>query len=605
MSDEEFYSEESYEFEFEDEEDSGSDNAGCHDEQLGAEDENTSLETMYYNAKSLKYDDTNAAIEALRKVILVPATTPDDIKYSFKSHKQLVKISFHAGDFDASLASIKNMLNVLPEVSGTYGEDSLNKMVHNLSTAANPEFVAELYNIILLFLEQDRVRDSPGFDRLWLRITVNKLRVALEERDLPVCAKLIAETRTKLENVSEFNRKQYLLDVIAAEIEYLSLLTPLNLTKLNQLYKQSIDITTAVTHPRLIGVIQECGAKLYFYKGNYEKARLEFYDSFNSYDEAGSPLKKKILKYLTLCSLLTENQFNPFESQETNTYSTLPEYTQLLQLIRAYDESDLAGLITVIQTIMSSSDPLAKDDIFLHASKQIVVNLKAKLIKNYMKAYSVIKLNFLEEKLHLSSIELENLLRRLVITGKLQNVKLDFVRGIAMSGNSTAVHFPLSLSPKEIHYNMKMASVVNVLQVASRTGKDGMDIDRPKQNYSSKDANKFLFPVERPGSDIDCLKLVELWFLYVHSCIPVPVKNELSQKDQVAFEQKAELAEGTGPTSNLVNDDLIDTTQLGILNSTIESEEGEENNTKADSIRKADVLSSWLNELCGYHAALV
>ena len=46
--------------------------------------------------------------------------------------------------------------------------------------------------------------------------------------------------------------------------------------------------------------------------------------------------------------MLAENEVNPFESQETQTYSQLSEYTNLILLIKCYDELDLQGFNLII-----------------------------------------------------------------------------------------------------------------------------------------------------------------------------------------------------------------------------------------------------------------
>lgn len=599
MSDEEFYSEESYEFEFEDE-----DEAQATDK---AEDnEEISLEAKYYTAKGLKYDDVDAAIESLQEITKTIPILPEDINWIFKSHKQLVKITFNSGRYQEALSYLNDLIAVLPKVGDTYAEDSLTKIVNNYTSSGNIQFVNELYEIVLRFLKQAKVT-TPTYDRLWLRIGINQLKQHLELRDFSECKTLLDQIHSKLTIVSEFTKKSYLLDVITCEIEYLFLIRPLNLPKLNILYKQSVSVTTAVTHPRQIGVIQECGAKIQFYRGNYEKARLEFYESFNSYDEAGSSLKKKILKYLTLCSLLTENQFNPFESQETSTYSALPEYSQLLLLIKAYDESNLSKLISLVNLISKSDDTLSKDDIFQHASKQIIINLREKALKNYLRAYKAIKFDYLRLKLDLSQSELEQFLKKLVLTGRLTNIKLDYSQNAIVSEIQTPL--PLTLNSKDIFFNMKVSTAIS-----AQLSHDGMDIDpKPRPSRPSTDSRpcfgstssdpsiRFLY-LDKPSSDMELLKQVETWSGYVYSCIPSTVKNELSQKDQIAFEQRAELG---NIKYDKLNEELDQNTKGGILSSTIEDNDIEDDLGNAEVINKVDILSNWLGELEGYFAEII
>jgi len=70
-----------------------------------------------------------------------------------------------------------------------------------------------------------------------------------------------------------------------------------NNKKLKELYKLSLHIKSAIPHPRIMGVIRECGGKMHMSEGQYEKAHEDFFEAFKNYDEAGSPRRIQCLKY--------------------------------------------------------------------------------------------------------------------------------------------------------------------------------------------------------------------------------------------------------------------------------------------------------------------
>lgn len=59
---------------------------------------------------------------------------------------------------------------------------------------------------------------------------------------------------------------------------------------------------------------------LRYYTGNWARATEDFFDSFKNYDEAGSPQRIQVLKYLVLANMLTGSEVNPFDSQETKPF---------------------------------------------------------------------------------------------------------------------------------------------------------------------------------------------------------------------------------------------------------------------------------------------
>ena len=55
----------------------------------------------------------------------------------------------------------------------------------------------------------------------------------------------------------------------------------------------------------------------YLLPGQWNRASEDFFESFRNYDEAGSPQRIQVLKYLVLANMLTGSEVNPFDSQET------------------------------------------------------------------------------------------------------------------------------------------------------------------------------------------------------------------------------------------------------------------------------------------------
>ena len=84
-----------------------------------------------------------------------------------------------------------------------------------------------------------------------------------------------------------------------------------------------------------MGVIKECGGKMWMGESElhirknhcnvsnipcleqWNRASEDFFESFRNYDEAGSPQRIQVLKYLVLANMLTGSEVNPFDSQET------------------------------------------------------------------------------------------------------------------------------------------------------------------------------------------------------------------------------------------------------------------------------------------------
>ncbi|PVH16174.1 uncharacterized protein CXQ87_004041 [Candidozyma duobushaemuli] len=555
MSDEDdFLSEESYEFEFEDEDD---------DVIQSEVPDQDSTENKYYYAKSLKEDSLDAASEQM-KALIAAADPNEDVEWIFKARKQLAKMAYHQGRFDDVLEYIGSLIQLLPKLNGNYAEDSISKLLHRYSACNDQQFVLRMYDVIVSHL-QDSMASAVSGQRLWIRINMNRLRNFLDNGPLDECSSLIAAINSKLESVSESTQNSYILDIIAAEIEY-TFKTDINLSRLSYLHRKASKVSSTITHPRVMGVIRECSATIHFYRRNFETARVEFYEAFKNYDEAGSDTKKKILKYLSLCSLLTENEVNPFESQETQSYAALPEYRNLIELVNCCETLDLKGYLYVLEKMKTENDALIHDRIFENASGHILHNIKVRLLLNLLKAYKTIRFDSVIRKLQLESeAHLEDLLIKMANQGNYHSIKVDFANKFIEIQSSKKEFLPSTLTASDVQNNLRILLAVgfNGLWTDSADTSNAMDIDYCPENkeQDAKCAQSVINSVIFPGNVhirfFDWAKigsLVEEWFGYMKNTFPALVRTTVTQKEKVFSEQQ----EDTAQTQNAVADESND-----------------------------------------------
>ncbi|RCK54883.1 COP9 signalosome complex subunit 2 [Candida viswanathii] len=608
MSDEEFYSEESYEFEFEDEDDNDEGSNTNDNDNDSKIDEDTCVDNMYYTAKGFKDDDQETAIEKFKKIVELKDKEPedDDYEYIFKSHKQLMKLYFSEKNYDAMLDVLTELFTIVSKIDKSYFEDSISKMILHYSSDSNDfDFLNRFYNILLDKAQLNNVR-------LWFKINTNLLNLKIEQEQYQEIPQLLHQIYQKLKTSSESIQKSFTLQIIASEIEYLSKVSNddnSNLARMGQLYRMSLKITTAVTHPKILAIIKECGGKVQFYRENFEKARVEFYESFKSYDEAGSALKYKLLKYVALCSLLTESELDPFESQETQTIAKSREFDSLKLLIKAYSLLDLQEFQTILVEQRTLDDSgFYKDPIFVTSCKEILKNLRSKILLNYIKGYSAIKFDFLCNQLKITESELEGLLLRLIMGGRLKDSKVDYVHKVIFTEtngsnkNSNRACFPQT-SKKDIYYNVKLLEFVMPPQPAISQD-DIMEVDENSPTlYSTPPKSldylhKFFFAIDRPTKPKDWFSYIESWYIFMMSAIPASHKGEISQKEQVINEQKAENIT-TSTSFNKAESELANF-NTGLLNSTLAVEEENNDESDIEEINKVDVLNNWYGELKEY-----
>ena len=120
-----------------------------------------------------------------------------------------------------------------------------------------------------------------------------------------------------------------------------------------EIYNASNAVRSAIPHPRIMGVIKECGGKMWmgerkdisfihrtsnllYPPGQWNRASEDFFESFRNYDETGSPQRIQVLKYLVLANMLTGSEVNPFDSQETKPYVMLFSFRRRLKFSFSY-----------------------------------------------------------------------------------------------------------------------------------------------------------------------------------------------------------------------------------------------------------------------------
>lgn len=131
------------------------------------------------------------------------------------------------------------------------------------------------------------------------------------------------------------SRGTLLLEILALEIQMYT--DQRDNKRLREIYDQTLHVKSAIPHPRIMGVIRECGGKMHMtergqlvfkrsfdellsaplYAGEWAKAQIDFFEAFRNYDEAGSPQRIQVLKYLVLAHMLMGSEIDPFDSQET------------------------------------------------------------------------------------------------------------------------------------------------------------------------------------------------------------------------------------------------------------------------------------------------
>jgi COP9 signalosome complex subunit 2 len=391
--------EEEYDFEYEDDD----------DEESGDVD----IENKYYNAKQLKADDPEAAID---EFLGMPALEQEKSEWGFKGLKQAIKLEFKLARYDKAVEHYKELLTyVKSAVTRNYSEKSINNMLDFIEKAAED---ADAYrcmeNFYALTLD---IFQSTNNERLWLKTNIKLARLWLDRKDYRQLTEKLRELHKacqREDGTDDPSKGTYSLEVYSLEI--LMYAETRNNKRLKALYQRALKVKSAVPHPKIMGIIRECGGKMHMSEENWKGAQSDFFESFKNYDEAGSLQRIQVLKYLVLATMLSGSDINPFDSQETKPYQNDPRISTMTDLVNAYQMEDIHGY----ERILQNNKDLLQDPFIAENIDEVTRNVRTKAIVKLVAPYTRFTLAFISKQLKISLSEVQEIVGFLIVDKRLR-----------------------------------------------------------------------------------------------------------------------------------------------------------------------------------------
>jgi COP9 signalosome complex subunit 2 len=402
MSDDEDFMQESdeeqYDFEYEEDDDDNADDVD--------------IENKYYNAKQLKITDPR---DAIVEFLGIPALEEEKGEWGFKGLKQATKLEFKLGQYDKAAEHYEELLTyVKSAVTRNYSEKSINNMLDYIEKGADgDDAVKSMEKFYSLTLKSFQ---STNNERLWLKTNIKLAKLLLDRKEYAEVAKKLKDLHKacqREDGSDDSSKGTYLLEIYALEIQML--VQRKNNKQLKSLYQKALKVKSAVPHPRIMGIIRECGGKMHMSEENWKEAQSDFFESFRNYDEAGSLQRIQVLKYLLLATMLMKSTINPFDSQETKPYRNDPRISAMTELVDAYQRGDFQTYAKVL----SKNQDLMTDSFIRENIDEVTRNMRAKGIKKLIKPYSRMKLSWIANQLNISLSELDDILGYLIINGEI------------------------------------------------------------------------------------------------------------------------------------------------------------------------------------------
>ncbi|KAL4124479.1 hypothetical protein PRIC2_008077 [Phytophthora ramorum] len=406
-------SEEEYDFDYSDEDEDMED--------AEAADLHVQIENAYYSAKQLLEGEPpqrEAALEALGQVLALQTEQSD---WGFKALKRTVKLLFELQRHDAAMRTYEELLGYTKTaVTRNVGEKGINSILDFVSTSKSWDVLQKFYETTLETLKEARN------ERLWFKTSVKLGNLLYEIGDFSRLSKIIKELLASCsdEDADDGVRKNsQLLEVYALQIQMYT--AQKDNKKLVSIYEKALRTKSGVAHPKIIGVIHECGGKMYMMQREWDKARSDFFSGFKSYDEAGEPRRLQCLKYLVLANMLSESQVNVFDSQEAKPYENDKEIVAMTKLTDAFLRDEIK---TFEQVLIRNQEAIMDDPFIKHYIDSLLRTIRSKVLLKIVKPYRTMDTLYIARELNGIPIsEVESLLSALVLDKKIE-ARIDQVR---------------------------------------------------------------------------------------------------------------------------------------------------------------------------------
>ena len=421
------------------------------------DDEEVVLENLYYDSKSILGEERERAIKGFHTIV---ETEKQPGTWSFKALKKLCKIYCLASNSEKLISSYEALLqlakcNAVTRAIAEKGVNSILNKISSTESAQTAKTTGQMFEKIYK-LTLDATRNINN-DRLWVK-TILKLgnlyyNIGEYEKLNTVLKELrqVHEDSKKGANVDSSDTQQSSgakrsiinADVfngnIVLEMQALQILlytAQKDNVRLKSLYEKSLLIKGTITHPRILGVIRECGGKMHMRDKTWESARRDFFEAFKSYDEAGDQARMRCLKYLVLANMLMGSKINPFTSQEAKPYEFHPEVKAMTQLVKAFDNNQIQKFES---TLKKNRNSLLRDPFIRMYVEELLRTVRVKVMLKTIRPYSSVRVRYLASTLSIDEDTLYELVLSSILDGKL-NCKIDQVNGMILVGQQNTSH---------------------------------------------------------------------------------------------------------------------------------------------------------------------
>lgn len=368
------------------------------------------IENSFYEADDFRLSDPKKALELFLKVVDLETThRPNEVTWRFKALQHMVTLYCKMGQMDVMIQSYKNMLQFVsnPNITRNECTDAINSVLDSISSSVGGAVLSEMYEITLQALK------VANNERLWFNTNLKLARLYLEGKHFQDAERLISDLKKSCQRpdgTDDVSKGTSLLEVYSLEIQLCTL--TLNRMRMRDVYPKTLKLNSAISDPRIMGVIREEGGKMYMAEENWIGAYNEFYEAFIAYQEAGNSRAKDCLKYVVLASILSLSDINPFSAREAKVYAEDREILAMSELRTCLEDVDLPKFERVLK---DKRNRILDEPYLMKYIQPLRKRMREQVLLSITRPYSKVTFEFLVDELLIPREEVEALLVEMVL----------------------------------------------------------------------------------------------------------------------------------------------------------------------------------------------
>lgn len=217
-------------------------------------------------------------------------------------------------------------------------------------------------------------------------------------------------TQNKMNDEYDESKSNLLLETFALEIQMCD--KTLDKKRMKRIYPQTMNLNAIINDPRVMGIIKECGGKMYMSEKKWDKALDELFECFKFYQESGNIRARDILVYVILASMLSDSKINHADTREAKVYKEDKQVVAIMSLRQAFEKNDINRIQKILQ---DKNNEVFRNNEFSMYLDDLLRSIRLNVLRQMVSPYQTIKLSFLATEINVSETEVRQLLSELIL----------------------------------------------------------------------------------------------------------------------------------------------------------------------------------------------